>query len=210
MGRERKSGTFVSTRPCNRGHVGERYVAGHTCVVCAKMRAAQRYEAKREAIVAQVTERYRQDPETHKKRVALRRRKHPQKVRAEKRAEYERHRDEYIARARRNDLARPELRRAWRAKHRRQLNHIAALHQALRRKRAPPWLTAEHKRAMRGFYDEARRLTVSTGIPHEVDHIVPLVGAVVSGLHVPWNLQILTRATNRSKKNKLVAAPPLS
>lgn len=60
----------------------------------------------------------------------------------------------------------------------------------------PSWLTEEQKAEINSFYYNRQR-------GYEVDHIVPLNGEQVTGLHVPWNLQYLTQADNRSKGNKL-------
>lgn len=69
---------------------------------------------------------------------------------------------------------------------------------------APAWLTAEHRAQIEVFYSEARRLTKETGVVHHVDHIVPLRGKTVQGLHVPWNLQVLTAIENMQKHRKLL------
>ena len=76
---------------------------------------------------------------------------------------------------------------------------------AARRRASPPWLTAIHKAQIQEFYDIAKCKSVQTGIQHHVDHIIPINGEFVSGLHVPWNLQILTAAENCAKKNRVEA-----
>lgn len=68
--------------------------------------------------------------------------------------------------------------------------------------RMPKWLTQFQKAQINNFYKKALLLTKNTGIPYEVDHIVPLRGKYVSGLHVPWNLQVILKSENRLKANK--------
>lgn len=66
-------------------------------------------------------------------------------------------------------------------------------------KRTPPWA---NQGAIRKIYDEALKLEKETGLVYHVDHIVPLQGRLVSGLHVENNLQILTEGENISKSNR--------
>jgi hypothetical protein len=66
----------------------------------------------------------------------------------------------------------------------------------------PPWLTEEHKTQMAEKYWLARDLQCVSGEQYHVDHIIPLKGKDVCGLHVPWNLQVLPAYINLAKSNK--------
>ena len=69
-------------------------------------------------------------------------------------------------------------------------------------KATPVWLTEDHSKEMQDLYWLAQDLGRVTGEIYHVDHIVPLQGKNVSGLHVPWNLQILPSDLNLRKSNK--------
>ena len=76
-------------------------------------------------------------------------------------------------------------------------------YQAAKLQRTPPWSDMS---AIAEFYVEAKRLEELTGIQFHVDHIVPLQGELVSGLHVPANLQLLPAHENLSKSNSFEVA----
>ena len=65
--------------------------------------------------------------------------------------------------------------------------------------RTPKWADIE---AIKTIYFEAQKLTQTHKTPYHVDHIVPLLGRKVSGLHVEYNLQILRASENMRKNNK--------
>jgi len=77
-------------------------------------------------------------------------------------------------------------------------------YQASKLQRTPKWLTREQLLEIEQFYIDAKDLQWLSDPtdPLTVDHIIPLQGKEISGLHVPWNLQILPMSLNSSKGNK--------
>lgn len=73
---------------------------------------------------------------------------------------------------------------------------------ARRHQRIPQWLTDDDVWLIREIYDLAYLRSELTGVRHHVDHILPLFGRTVSGLHVPDNLQVIPASINLKKNNK--------
>lgn len=63
----------------------------------------------------------------------------------------------------------------------------------------PAWADRE---AIVAMYEKAKRMTLETGIQHDVDHVIPLRGKIVSGLHTHENLQVITSVENKRKAAK--------
>lgn len=94
------------------------------------------------------------------------------------------------ARVKEWQIANPDMRAAQQAKYK-----------ASKLRGTPPWVKSED---FRPIYAERIRVSIETGIAHHVDHIVPLQGELVSGLHVPWNLQVIPAMDNIKKHNRFV------
>jgi 5-methylcytosine-specific restriction endonuclease McrA len=66
----------------------------------------------------------------------------------------------------------------------------------------PRWLTKDHRVAMRSLYKDAVERSSLYGVSYVVDHIIPLNGKTVCGLHVPWNLRVISEEENLHKGNR--------
>lgn len=82
-------------------------------------------------------------------------------------------------------------------------NAHGAAYRAASRSATPSWLTKEDRKHMRDLYNLREQLTNKTGTLHHVDHVIPLNGLSVCGLHVPWNLQVIPSTQNSQKSNQL-------
>ncbi|MDY7802792.1 hypothetical protein U0E23_09970 [Burkholderia stagnalis] len=61
---------------------------------------------------------------------------------------------------------------------------------ARERRATPPWLSPLQRLAISQLHLLALKVTHWYGEQYVVDHIVPLDGKLVCGLHVPWNMRV--------------------
>ncbi len=81
------------------------------------------------------------------------------------------------------------------------INAYSSQNRAKKLNASPKWLTKEQLSDITAYYRVAKKLEEVTGEKFHVDHIHPLQGKEVNGLHVPWNLQVLSATENLSKNN---------
>lgn len=93
--------------------------------------------------------------------------------------------------------------RASRARHPERHANYQAMRRSKKNQATPKWLTPIQLAQLQEFYEISSAISMQTGILHHVDHICPLNGEFVKGLHVPWNLQILPASENIRKSNSL-------
>lgn len=170
---------YFTGEPCKYGHIALRKTKG-TCVECLKMEWSQS-NAKRKL-----------QPKSEAAKEAGRR-------------YYEKNRELVKAKA----ASRPaEVRSKYNRKHKEQhkeyYNVLTSLRKRRHKQATPIWLNTKQKQDIKNLYMQAVTLTKITGERYVVDHIVPLINPEVCGLHVPWNLRVITQEENLKKSNKLM------
>ena len=90
----------------------------------------------------------------------------------------------------------------WKLDNKGYVNHINNIRYVKTKQRMPSWADPD---AIRKIYEDCAALNEKHGPrSYHVDHIIPLQGDAVSGLHVENNLQILKAVDNIKKSNKYV------
>ena len=177
---------YFTGEPCKHGHVAPRKTKG-ACVECLKLEWQRGNETRAEYFKA-----YNKSEAGQKA----------------KREYYEKNREEVIARSQARDTAKvTEYKTAYKQRNPDLYKELVSLRRRRFRQATPQWLSAEQKMEIRLKYRLAIELSRRTGVRHAVDHVVPLQGENVCGLHVPWNLEVITQDENLKKSNKLVDTP---
>lgn len=179
---------YYTSRVCKSGHVAERLVSNASCLDCmleSNARAREKDPERFKAYSRDTGARFlANNPDYTKTQYGL----HKEKIKARTLA-HQRDNPE-MARARRLRWKRKnaEWCAGWSAKRRQTL-----------RRQTHAWLTPDQIAEIDAIYFEAAN---KDGGPWHVDHIVPINGVSVCGLHVPWNLQILLAVENMQKGNR--------
>lgn len=90
-------------------------------------------------------------------------------------------------------------RQAWREANPHKARAYVRKRQAAQKQRVPKWLTVDEHWMIEEAYALATLRTKMFGFQWDVDHVLPLQGKTVSGLHTPWNLQVIPAVINSSK-----------
>lgn len=166
---------YYGGSPCKRGHNSARLISTGACVEC----------------MGYLRKRWREkNPQAHRDHNRKYAQNNPDKVASRWRNWRDNNKEHWLAWLKEN-RNRDDIRAKRGAE--------VGRRRAAKLQACPKWV--DHRELDR-IYQAARAISKATGIPHHVDHIIPLTNPLVCGLHVPWNLQIITARENLQKSNR--------
>lgn len=171
---------YFTGKPCKHGHVAERRVSGRCCIVCSK-HIATSWAHNNILRTKEIRKNWdAKNRELTNARVKAYRENNPDKYK--------------------------QSIKSWRDKNSTYYKGYMTIQANKRRasqlQRTPVWLNLGNFLEIESIYQYCAALRQS-GLNYHVDHIIPLQGKTVSGLHVPWNLQVIHAAENMSKSNRM-------
>lgn len=166
-----KSKRFFTGEPCLYGHLAPRYTLSWSCCECRRI-SKNKYRARN-------VERLRAQDREYAR------------LNADKRKEYAFNNAEKIKiTSKRHASLHPEKQLAR-----------SSLRRAIKRQAVPRWLTKEQRGEIAKIYALSQWMSSVTGEDFHVDHIYPLTSDFMCGLHVPFNLVVLSASDNIKKSN---------
>jgi len=186
---------YFTGKECPHGHVAERIVSNGYCVQCSKINSLEYIKNNKEKA--------KQTRQAYLKR-------NPEKKAKWGKAYYEANKEKILERCRQHHLENPERKKELARQWKKNNPDKVRLYNANRKKQTkvatPSWTTPDDKFIVQEVYYSAVQKERATGIKYHVDHVVPLRGRNVCGLHVWWNLQVLPASENLSKSNSFEEA----
>ena len=182
---------YFSGQTCVHGHTDERLTSTGACITCAtkyskkwkidnrdaKLVADKKYYSANKDLIQEKQKDYRTSQKEHFWRV----------------------RHTYIAANKQKVLG---YKAAWKKRNLAKVTFDTVKRNTAKLQRTPTWLTDFDLLKMQCMYSISAMLTRENKEPWHVDHIIPLRGENVSGLHVPSNLQVMRGVDNMKKSNQ--------
>lgn len=181
---------YFTGEPCKKGHIVKRKTGNGQCMQCAKewQQDNKEYFSKY----------YQENPDKAKERVRKWKQDNKDKVKEINRKYYQENSDKLKEINRKWQQENREYFSKWREENPDKVNAFNAKRRASKLQRTTAWANFED---IRMWYELAEVLSRS-GIKFHVDHVVPLQGKTVSGLHVEDNLTVIPAYMNFSKNNQ--------
>ena len=186
--------------PCKNGHIEFRATRSGSCLECRRKCDRKRYAADPQGEIARKQAHYAKNADAIRQKRREKYAENPDKERLvarERSAEWRAANPDKVK-------AQQSLKSAYKKANRHKGAALLAKRRAAKKQRTPSWLTEDHLWMIEEVYEIAEVRSKVTGISWHVDHICPLQGKNVSGLHVPWNLQVITAAENIAKGNRFL------